>query len=643
MADGQVIFDITGNNEPIKKSLSETTATIQKETKNWDQSVDDSSGTISSSLIGAFKAVTASAAFIKISQMLIQLGGESIQLASDLQEVQNVVDVTFGEEGSKQIEKWAKGATEQFGLTELQAKQYASTIGAMMKSGGMTEDQILDMSMSLAGLAADMASFYNLPFDEAFSKIQSGMAGMSMPLRQLGIDMTETTVSAWAMANGYETAFNKMSEQEQTMVRYQYLMSATADAQGDFARTSDSFANSQRRMATAFDTLKAQLGEALLPIATTVSNAVNDLLELLIYEPPETAFDVAAESMADAAGEAAKAQGILGYMDKLTEKYGEAATNTDEWAAALERLKEVMPGVNEFIDAETGALTATNEQLKAYVENRKQALIEEAKNNAIKQLNDEYTQAGIDYYTQEINRDIANEQSKEAALGVIDYIIASLRKAYAEQGIDESEAGEGTFDREAYVTALQNGSITMNELMNQAYRFANENGDDVTVLERFAQIYDEQKQAAEKAAEEMGVLSQKMQSLEADLAVASAALEKFAAAASAAASSAGGAGGGDGDGSDGGSGGSSDRSFRPRGSRAFIGGQRVQTAAEASLARQYGMQSPGLDYGTMGAAMWANAPNLGGNVYLDGRTVGKVISDMQGRSYRNLQRSGWQG
>jgi hypothetical protein len=206
MSDGQVIFDITGNNQPIKKSLSDTTQAIKDESKKWDQSVDDSSGNISDSLIGAFKAITTSAAFIKVGQMLAQLAGESIQLASDLEEVQNVVDVTFGSDGSAKIEKWATNAQKQFGLTELQAKQYAYTLGAMMKSHGLTEDSIYEMSTGLAGLAADMASFYNLPFDEAFSKIQSGMAGMSMPLRQLGIDMSETAVSAYAAAQGFETS-----------------------------------------------------------------------------------------------------------------------------------------------------------------------------------------------------------------------------------------------------------------------------------------------------------------------------------------------------------------------------------------------------------------------------------------------------
>ena len=122
-ADGQVVFEIKGDNKDIKKALTDTTNDIKKETQNWDKSVDDSSGNISSSLVGAFSKIVASAAFVKVSQMLIKLGSESVELASDLEEVQNVVDVTFGASGAAKIETWAKNAGRQFGLTELQAKR----------------------------------------------------------------------------------------------------------------------------------------------------------------------------------------------------------------------------------------------------------------------------------------------------------------------------------------------------------------------------------------------------------------------------------------------------------------------------------------------------------------------------------------
>ena len=627
MADGQVVFDITGNNQPIQKSLDETTKKIQDESKKWDKSVDDSSGNISSSLVGAFNAVVTSAAFIKVGQMLLQFGAESVQLASDLEEVQNVVDVTFGTEGSKKIESWAKAASSQFGLTELQAKQYASTLGAMMKSNGMTSDEVLELSTDLAGLAADMASFYNMDFDTAFSKIQSAMAGMTLPMRQLGIDMTEGSLSAFAMAEGMETAYSKMSEKEQQLVRYRYLMKVTADAQGDFARTSDSFANSQRRMATGFDTLKAQIGELLLPIATDVSNAINDLLDILIYKPPETAFDVAEDSMSDAVKTATQAQGILGYMDQLQQKYGEAASSTGEWAAALERLKEVFPEVNKYIDTETGSLTASNEQLKAYVENSKQAAIEDAKRAALNTLSNQYVEAGQKYYTAEINRDMALAQAEQARMDLIGYI--------------RSKPGNEEFTGEGF---------SMKQLEDAAYAIANEFGESQSMIKEWSRIYNEQTGNAEKFGNEMVTLKSKMTSLESDLNIASQALERLAAAAGSAASSTGGGGG------------LWTYSDRVKWYNSYYGshasgldfvpfdgyvaklhrGERIQTAAEASLLRMMGSTQPAVDYGNIGAALWSGAPKMGGDVYLDGRTVGKVLSEIQGRSYRSLQRSGWQ-
>lgn len=616
MADGQIVFQITGDNSGVKKSLTDTTQAIKTESKKWDTSVDDSSENISGSLIGAFTKVAASAAFMKIAQMLIQLGVEGIELASDLEEVQNVVDVTFGAAGSQKIEQWANAAGKNFGLTELQAKRYASTLGAMMKSSGMTEDQIVDMSMGLAGLAADMASFYNLDFDTAFQKIQSGMAGMSQPLRQLGINMTETSVAAFAAAQGFETEFSKMSESEQMIVRYQYLMQATADAQGDFARTSDSYANSQRRVATGIDTLKAQLGEALLPIATQVSNAVGDLINLLVYDPSENIFDQAEDSIADAAGRATEAQGILGYMDKLYEKYGQAAQETDEWAVALEKLKAVFPEVNQYIDDETGKLTASNEQLKEYIENSKQAAIEDAKKAAISDLNEQYIKAGQDYYTAEIKRDIATEEAAAARQSIVSYIQSR------EEGFQDT------------------GFLTTEQLSWVANSWADEFGDSKDTIREWVRIFNEQTNEANKQQRAMDGFSTKMKSLEADLSIANAALARLSAAAESAGAALAGVNG---------TGGATDGSHAGGldyvpwdGYRAILHkGERVQTAAEASLMRGYGNYQPGLDYAALGGVMRDNV-HAGGNVYLDGRTVGSVISDAQGQSYRALQRSGWQ-
>lgn len=202
---------------------------------------------------------------------------DGIQTASDLQEVQNVVDVTFGESAAA-IDEFAKGAASAYGMSELSAKQYTGTMGAMLKSMGLTDDAVLDMSTSMAGLAGDMASFYNLDTDEAFAKLRAGISGETEPLKQLGINMSVANLEAYALAEGIETAYKDMSQAEQATLRYNYLMQATADAQGDFARTSDSYANQSRIMQLNLENIGAAIGTAVLPMVTEFTSALNELL-----------------------------------------------------------------------------------------------------------------------------------------------------------------------------------------------------------------------------------------------------------------------------------------------------------------------------------------------------------------------------
>ncbi len=193
--------------------------------------------------------------------------GFAINLASDLQEVQNVVDVTFGDRAAD-IEAWAKNAASAFGLSELQAKQFNGTMGAMIKSMGLTDSAVLEMSTTLTGLAADFASFYNLEHQEAFDKIRAGISGETEPLKQLGINMSVANLEAFALSQGITKAYNAMSQAEQATLRYNYLLHAGADAQGDFARTSDSFANQLKIAKLNVTELGAEFGDMLLPIAS---------------------------------------------------------------------------------------------------------------------------------------------------------------------------------------------------------------------------------------------------------------------------------------------------------------------------------------------------------------------------------------
>ena len=279
--DGQIVFEVTADGTHAIANIKDITKAIQQETKNWDKAAEQSSDNISNSFTSMLKKLMAGFSAVKIGKALLDIGKDAIEAASALEEVQNVVDVTFGD-NANQIEKWAKNAGTQFGLTETQAKKFTSTMGAMLKSSGMAGDEIVDVSTDLAGLAADMASFYNLDFEEAFSKIRSGISGQTMPLKELGIDMSVATLNAYALSQGIEKTFDKMTQAEQTMLRYQYLMSATADAQGDFARTSDGYANSIRKFETNVESLKTKLGKPFLDVVSQAVGALNGFLDTLL-------------------------------------------------------------------------------------------------------------------------------------------------------------------------------------------------------------------------------------------------------------------------------------------------------------------------------------------------------------------------
>lgn len=290
MADGRVEFEIVGNDKNINSTIKNVTANIEKESKKWDGAAAGAADGASGSWVAAAGKIAGALSAAGVVSILAKWGKAAIESASDLAEVQNVVDVTFGD-GASKIESWSKSAGKAFGLTETQAKKYTSTLGAMMKSQGIADNEIVQMSTDLSGLAADMASFYNLDFDTAFQKIRAGISGETEPLKQLGINMSSANLEAFRLEKGITTAYSAMSQGEQTALRYEYIMKATADAQGDFARTSDGFANSSRRIATYMDTITTKGGQLALPVVESLTGALASFLEKLTAEPETTVLD----------------------------------------------------------------------------------------------------------------------------------------------------------------------------------------------------------------------------------------------------------------------------------------------------------------------------------------------------------------
>lgn len=229
---------------------------------------------------GAFSRLAKAIGLVMIARKALDTIKTGIDYASDLAEVQNVVDVTFGS-ATEAINSWSKECLAAYGMNEVSAKRYAGTIGAMLKSSGLAGDAIVDMSKDMVGLAGDMASFYNLDLETAFEKIRSGISGETEPLKQLGINMSVANLEAYALSQGITTAYNEMSQAEQVMLRYNYLMSTTADAQGDFARTQDSYANQTRLLSESWLEFIGIMAEQLLPVLTTIVSWLNNIVAFL--------------------------------------------------------------------------------------------------------------------------------------------------------------------------------------------------------------------------------------------------------------------------------------------------------------------------------------------------------------------------
>lgn len=264
-ADGEITYKVTLDSDGAIKSMEKIGKTADKTSKKADE------------LANKFKSVGTKMT-VGLTVPITAFGTYAVKMASDLNEVQNVVDTTF-ENSSETINKFAKSAAEQFGISELSAKQFTGTMGAMLKSMGLGNKDITDMSIALSGLAGDMASFYNLDPEEAFEKLRAGISGETEPLKQLGINMSVVNLEAFAMSKGITKSYDSMTQAEQATLRYQYIMETTADAQGDYSKTADSTANKTRTTMLQFQTLSAELGQQLLPIVNDVLGALQSVIK----------------------------------------------------------------------------------------------------------------------------------------------------------------------------------------------------------------------------------------------------------------------------------------------------------------------------------------------------------------------------
>lgn len=291
--------------------------------------------------------------------------GKAIDISSDLTEIQNVVDVTFDNMIYK-VEQFAETSIEKFGMSELTLKKTASQFQAMGSAMNINSKNIAsanqylnkqtdgyiglgnsmaDVSLNLTKLTADMSSFYNLEQDMVAEDLQSIFTGQTKPLRQYGIDLTEVNLKQWAMNEGLNSNIESMTQAEKVMLRYQYVLAHTQDAQGDFARTSQTWANQIRILKQSFEQLGAIIGGTLISALKPLVRALNSAMGSII------AF---AQTISNALGKifgwkfevgsggvASDLEDGAGYADDLSGSLGDAEQSA-------KKLKSYLLGIDEL-------------------------------------------------------------------------------------------------------------------------------------------------------------------------------------------------------------------------------------------------------------------------------------------------------
>ena len=465
--------ELTRGVNSARKSLQ----SLNKNTVSISNTMSKSFG----SMVNSLKKVGAAIGSIVAAGQLVQFGKQAIDAASDLQEVQNVVDTVFGSM-SGAINSWAKGAMDAFGLSETSAKQFTSTMGAMLKSSGITGNALQTMSINMAALSADMASFYNLSADTAFEKIRAGISGETEPLKQLGINMSVANLEAYALANGITKSYDAMTQAEQTILRYNYLLSVTGDAQHDFERTSGSWANQTRVLAENFNRLKTIIGEGLIAALTPLVQLLNTLIQRVIdfanaikaafgggettdsggmsqpMQDTASSAATAADNIASANDEAKKLKNTIGGFDELNILSDDGTSSKSDSSSTDSAISGLQP--TSVYDSIAQSTDEISEKILETVEKLKQGL------RPIATLAGQIKQSFIDAFSGDNATRLAEELTRgfDAVLSLVSAVAEAMSEAWS---INGDSFAQSISDALYEVMALV---ITITEALAQSFQ-----------------------------------------------------------------------------------------------------------------------------------------------------------------------------
>lgn len=368
---GESIAEGVESTAPVAEPVRESTENAERESlpdaenvgeeigERIRDGIGDPLGGVQASLRNILKLLAAAFGM----KELLKFGKQSIELASDIQEVQNVVDTAFGDMSYK-MEEFADTAVKRFGMSKLSAKQTGSTFMAMADGIGLANETASDMAISLTGLSADMASFYNIEQEAASTALNSIFTGETETLKKFGIVMTEANLEAYALSQGITKSLSAMTQAEKVQLRYAYVMEQSALAQGDFSKTSGSWANQTRILSEQWKEFSSTIGTLLMNLLLPAVKALNNALSTLIGYA-ETAVNTIAKLLNLNISGGSAAAGVLlentaGISDGISDSVENQNALTDAVNETAEAQQKSLAGFDE-INTLTSK-TAKNEQ-----------------------------------------------------------------------------------------------------------------------------------------------------------------------------------------------------------------------------------------------------------------------------------------
>jgi hypothetical protein len=204
------------------------------------------------------------------------IGKTLISAASNLEESISKINAVFGD-GAKSIIAWSETTAKSLGISQRTALEAAGTYGNLFQAFGLGAPQAQEMSIRLVELAADMASFNNVPIDDSLLALRAGLSGETEPLKRFGVAINDAALRTKALEMGLiSTTKGTLPQAIKTQAAYALILEQTALQQGDVARTSDGVAFKMKSFGAQVEDVKSQIGTALIPIFSALMSFMND-------------------------------------------------------------------------------------------------------------------------------------------------------------------------------------------------------------------------------------------------------------------------------------------------------------------------------------------------------------------------------